>query len=249
MKILIVFGSTSDERIYAPLAESLGKKHLVQMEVLSAHRDPDKLALLLQNATYDCICAGAGLAAHLPGVVASQVSKPVFGIPVDGCFGGLDAFLSIVQMPFGVPVLAMAPNKENLIGGFLDLLTQDLFSENIIEFIIDEKIRNYEYVTKELTRAEAFASSLGLEVKIVNQLTKKYPAVVYVNHDKEIVLEGPAIHIPILDDQAKMTPSKGAYFMDQASLGGHWCGVNNSRNAIKFWNQCQQMTNGSKNDK
>ena len=82
MKILVLFGSTSDEKVYGPFchkAEQAG--HDVQFAVLSAHRQPDDLTKALKERDYQVVVGGAGLSAHLPGVIASQVSCPVFGIP------------------------------------------------------------------------------------------------------------------------------------------------------------------------
>lgn len=105
MRAQIIFGSQSDESIYSYFAESLKKNDIMtDVKVLSAHRNPLELKDLLSKLPPQPIIAGAGLAAHLPGVVASLVTYPVFGIPVKSQFQGLDAFLSIVQMPKGVPV-------------------------------------------------------------------------------------------------------------------------------------------------
>jgi 5-(carboxyamino)imidazole ribonucleotide mutase len=241
MKILTIFGSTSDERIYAPLCEDLGNNHEVKMEVISAHRNPVQLGDVLETGSYDIVVAGAGLAAHLPGVIASKTEKPVFGIPVDGNFGGLDAFLSIVQMPFGVPVLAVAPNNEKLINKFLAELKPELFKKKVFEVIINPKILDYEYITLELERATKFASSIGYSVDMLDRGSGNNPAIVYVNNINEIYLEGPFIHIPIFDKNHKLSPSSGNLFMNYALEGGLWCGSNNSRNAMKFWNKLEKL--------
>ena len=75
--------------------------------ILSAHRVPEKLAITIkniQNKGCEVIIAGAGLAAHLPGVIASQTILPVIGVPIKAAVGGIDALLSIVQMPKTIPV-------------------------------------------------------------------------------------------------------------------------------------------------
>jgi 5-(carboxyamino)imidazole ribonucleotide mutase len=241
MKILTLFGSTSDERIYAPLCENLGNTHQVRMEVISAHRNPVELAEVLETADYDIIVGGAGIAAHLPGVIASKTSKPVFGIPVDGNFGGLDAFLSIVQMPFGVPVLSTAPNKEHLIGEFLTEIRPEIFKDKKFEVIINPKIADYEYVTMELERATKYATSIGYAVEVLEKPTGMNPTIVYVNDDNEILLTGPCIHIPILDKSHKLSPNSANKFMNSALIGGLWCGANNSRNAMSFWKKLEQV--------
>ncbi len=73
-------------------------------QVISAHRDPERLDAYLRGSDSDVFIAVAGLAAALPGVIASKTSKPVIGVPREVRLGGLDALLSIVQMPPGVPV-------------------------------------------------------------------------------------------------------------------------------------------------
>lgn len=107
--VAIVVGSRSDLEIVEKAADLLGKLGVTnELRVISAHRAPELLdryvtdALARGAAVF--ICA-AGLAAHLPGVVASKTTLPVIGLPMPGqVAGGLDALLSIVQMPKGVPV-------------------------------------------------------------------------------------------------------------------------------------------------
>jgi 5-(carboxyamino)imidazole ribonucleotide mutase len=107
-KVLILFGSESDrERMEKalPILHEAG----VETEVLvsSAHREPDRTAELARTAEargFDLVITGAGLSAALPGVVAAHTRLPVIGVPLSAALGGLDALLSIAQMPPGVPV-------------------------------------------------------------------------------------------------------------------------------------------------
>lgn len=104
-KVAIVAGSRSDEQLAreaAAVLEELGIEH--ETVFISAHRDPDGLREFVASSDADVFVAIAGLAAHLPGVIASQTVKPVIGVPVSAKLGGLDSLLSIVQMPYGVPV-------------------------------------------------------------------------------------------------------------------------------------------------
>ncbi|MEI8331766.1 MAG: AIR carboxylase family protein, partial [Methanomicrobiales archaeon] len=73
-------------------------------QVISAHRDPDKLDAYIKSSNAKIFIAIAGLSAALPGVIASKSDKPVIGVPVSGTLNGMDALLSIAQMPKGVPV-------------------------------------------------------------------------------------------------------------------------------------------------
>ena len=105
MKVLIIVGSESDMHI-ARKAEDVLKDNKIPFEihVSSAHRDPSGTEKLVKHTDADVIIAIAGLAAALPGFVASVTDKPVIGVPVNVKFGGLDALLSMMQMPSGVPV-------------------------------------------------------------------------------------------------------------------------------------------------
>jgi 5-(carboxyamino)imidazole ribonucleotide mutase len=109
MKIWIFMGSKSDSEVMSP-AEEILKKNSVPYETFihSAHREPDKIRELIARAKEDgvvAIIAGAGLAAHLPGFIASMTDIPVLGVPIPAStLGGLDSLLSIAQMPSGVPV-------------------------------------------------------------------------------------------------------------------------------------------------
>jgi 5-(carboxyamino)imidazole ribonucleotide mutase len=104
-KVAIIAGSKSDQPIVddaVKVLTELGVSHDVQF--LSAHRNPEGLRKYLAGSNADVYIAVAGLAAHLPGVIASQTVRPVIGVPVNSKLNGLDALLSIVQMPPGVPV-------------------------------------------------------------------------------------------------------------------------------------------------
>ncbi|MBI3034907.1 AIR carboxylase family protein [Candidatus Woesearchaeota archaeon] len=110
-KALIIFGSKSDEKTYNEIAKELRKQKIdFDLRVSSAHKTPEDVDKTLQN-DYAVVIAGAGLAAHLPGVAASKVIRPVIGVPCGGNYQGLDALLAIAQMPPGIPVLAVGVGK------------------------------------------------------------------------------------------------------------------------------------------
>jgi 5-(carboxyamino)imidazole ribonucleotide mutase len=120
----IIMGSTSDwetMRFAAETLERLGIPH--EVEVVSAHRTPDKLfhyAETAQTKGLEVIIAGAGGAAHLPGMTAAKTALPVLGVPVPSkLLNGLDSLLSIVQMPAGIPVGALAIGKAGAINAAL----------------------------------------------------------------------------------------------------------------------------------
>lgn len=115
MKVAIFFGSKSDIDVMKGAANAL-KEYDVEYKayILSAHRVPEKLVETIRNIEAqgcEVIVAGAGLAAHLPGVIASQTILPVIGIPVKAALEGMDALLSIVQMPKSIPVATVGINN------------------------------------------------------------------------------------------------------------------------------------------
>ena len=122
--VAVVMGSKSDWETMRCAVEILEKFHIPhEKQVVSAHRTP---ALLTEFATgaaargLQVIIAGAGGAAHLPGMIAAQTALPVIGVPVESkTLRGLDSLLSIVQMPGGVPVATLAVGKAGAINAAL----------------------------------------------------------------------------------------------------------------------------------
>ena len=111
--VAVVIGSASDAETMASCGETLQRLGIAyEQQVLSAHRAPDRVAEFARGAAdagYEVIIAAAGGAAALPGACAAYSSLPVIGVPIDSSpLGGVDALYSIVQMPPGVPVAAMA---------------------------------------------------------------------------------------------------------------------------------------------
>jgi 5-(carboxyamino)imidazole ribonucleotide mutase len=103
--VAVILGSASDRAIADRALEVLSQNNVsYDLQVLSAHRNPDELDAYVRKSDAKVFIAIAGLAAALPGAVAAQTGKPVIGVPVSAKLGGLDALLSIVQMPKGVPV-------------------------------------------------------------------------------------------------------------------------------------------------
>jgi phosphoribosylaminoimidazole carboxylase PurE protein len=107
-KVLILMGSESDRATMEKAVPILnGADVEAEVIVSSAHRQPDQTADLARNAEsrgFGVVICGAGLSAALPGVVAAHTTLPVIGVPINAALGGLDALLSVVQMPPGVPV-------------------------------------------------------------------------------------------------------------------------------------------------
>lgn len=110
--VAVVAGSTSDENVYNKTIKVLKENNIShELKILSAHRDPEKLDEYLKSSKALIYIAVAGLSAALPGVIASKIDKPVIGVPVSAKLGGLDALLSIVQMPPGVPVATVGIDR------------------------------------------------------------------------------------------------------------------------------------------
>jgi 5-(carboxyamino)imidazole ribonucleotide mutase len=137
-EVLVLMGSKSDEKISQKVGSTLdefGVKYSV--EVASAHRNPEKVEKLITESAADVFITIAGLSAALPGVVASKTIKPVIGVPVESKLGGLDAVLSIVQMPPGIPVAAVGIDN----GKNAALLAISILATKDEE--LKEKLENY----------------------------------------------------------------------------------------------------------
>jgi 5-(carboxyamino)imidazole ribonucleotide mutase len=112
--VSIIMGSTSDFPIMEAAAKFLDELEIpFEINALSAHRTPDEVeqfAKAAESRGLMVIIAAAGMAAHLPGVIASVTTLPVIGVPIKASLGGLDALLAIVQMPPGIPVATVGIN-------------------------------------------------------------------------------------------------------------------------------------------
>lgn len=114
-EVAVISGSKSDRPVVEKVLRVLGEKGVAYEErVLSAHRNPTELEAYIKETDAKIFIAVAGLSAALPGVIASRTDRPVIGVPVSSKLGGLDALLSISQMPPGVPVACVGiDNGEN----------------------------------------------------------------------------------------------------------------------------------------
>lgn len=112
--VSIIMGSTSDLPVMEDAAKLLDEMEIpFELNALSAHRTPDEVMEFSKNAHIrgiKVIIAGAGMAAHLPGVIAAMTPLPVIGVPIKASLAGLDSILSMLQMPPGIPVATVAVN-------------------------------------------------------------------------------------------------------------------------------------------
>jgi 5-(carboxyamino)imidazole ribonucleotide mutase len=113
-KVSIIMGSTSDLPIMEKAAKILNDfKIPFEINALSAHRTPEEVEKFARGAKgrgIEVIIAGAGMAAHLPGVIAAMTTLPVIGVPINASLDGMDSLLAIVQMPPGIPVATVGIN-------------------------------------------------------------------------------------------------------------------------------------------
>jgi len=113
-QVSIIMGSTSDLPVMQKAADFFEEMEIpFEMNALSAHRTPEaveKFAKEAANKGIKVIIAGAGMAAHLPGVIAAMTPIPIIGVPIKATLDGMDALLAIVQMPPGIPVATVAIN-------------------------------------------------------------------------------------------------------------------------------------------
>ena len=141
-RVAVIMGSISDRGTMEKATELLDELGIYyEIKVLSAHRTPDLLFEYIEQIEekgYKVIIAGAGGAAHLPGVIASQTLLPVIGVPIETkVLGGLDSLLSMVQMPGGVPVATMGIGNAKNAG----LMAARILAINNIE--LRKKLENY----------------------------------------------------------------------------------------------------------
>lgn len=141
--IAIIMGSQSDWETMknaADTLETLGVKY--DARIVSAHRTPKRMVEFAENAKaegFKVIIAGAGGAAHLPGMTASMTSLPVFGVPIQSnAMSGQDSLLSIVQMPGGVPVGTLAIGKPGAINAALLAVAVLALSDEKLATRLDE---------------------------------------------------------------------------------------------------------------
>ena len=158
MDVQIILGSVSDKEI-AKKAVDVLKEFGIEYDVAvaSAHRTPMRVEKIIEEAQEKGVkvfIAIAGLAAHLPGIVASKTVKPVIGVPVASSLDGIDALLSIVQMPPGIPVACVGIGR----GENAALLACEILGT--VDENMQEKLRNYR--AKMAEKIEKDVLALGL---------------------------------------------------------------------------------------
>jgi len=226
--VLVIFGSVSDSKTYNPIIEALWDyKIKYELRILSAHKTPKELDAALHQSDAKIVIAGAGLAAALPGTIASTVVNPVIGVPANGAYEGLDALLSIHQMPPGVPVLGVGVNQgkeavrhvHNYLTGFSGI--------TLIQRGGEKKL------TEAFNRCEGILHDFNIKFKTetspkYSSLTELYVDFVPID-EVELVSksEGTVIICPIAESSTK----QNALQVLNASGKNLWVGLNNGANA------------------
>ena len=219
-KALIIFGSKTDDKIYNQIASALKKLKIdFDLKVSSAHKTPDDVDETLKE-DYAVIIAGAGLAAHLPGVVASKVMHPVIGVPCEGNYRGLDALLSVAQMPPGIPVLAVGVNKGDIAAENCAKMFKKYESVTIIGDKSNEAVKNAVDTLKKFDIAPVFDSrpnpkSVNIEFTYFDEPVEKKDELI--------------IYCPLLEKDDDVAESALNFL--KHTYHGLWVGVNNGINA------------------
>jgi 5-(carboxyamino)imidazole ribonucleotide mutase len=164
--VSIIMGSTSDLPVMEAAAKVLNEMKVpFEMNALSAHRTPEKVeefALGAHARGIKVIIAGAGMAAHLPGVIAAFTPIPVIGVPVKSSMEGLDSLLAIVQMPPGIPVATVAVNGAQnagiLAAQIIACSDPDLYNR-VVEF--KENLKNKIIKANEELKAVTYEFKVG----------------------------------------------------------------------------------------
>jgi 5-(carboxyamino)imidazole ribonucleotide mutase len=157
-------GSTSDYPVMEDAANFLNEMQIpFEINALSAHRTPEMVEKFAKGAAgrgVKVIIAAAGMAAHLPGVVASMTTLPVIGVPIKATFEGLDAMLAIIQMPPGIPVATVGLNAARnaaILATQMLALSDETLQAKLLDFKEDLKTK--------VTKANQELSAIKFEYK------------------------------------------------------------------------------------
>lgn len=228
-EVLLVFGSKSDFAVYEPIFNYFKEKKIsCDFATISAHREPDKLKEKISSTDAKVIVAGAGLSAALPGVIASLIDKPVIGVPVNANYSGLDAMLSIMQMPSGKPVLCAGVNQGLLAAEYAKKMLETRFRKVVII-----KRDNCDPINKAVEKAETELKNANVEYEIASKIEYKDDAVVYLDFlqldkIKSVNPEGKMVFfVPCKTDSS----AKDALKILELSKNGLWLGLNRGDNA------------------
>ncbi len=226
----MIFGSESDATVYDPILSGLREREIkAGLRICSAHRTPEKLQHIIRETDADIIVAGAGLSAALPGVIASHSIKPVIGVPVDGNYGGLDALLSIHQMPGGMPVLGTGVNSVEETCETIAIALKRHKSVKILNRLsenedLTKRLYNGVNILEELGVEFSIVEDLGLEFNVENEVLVNLHEFGQPMVDRKGAL---VINVPVLKD----SKAKDSMKLLKESKTGLWVGLNRIENA------------------
>jgi 5-(carboxyamino)imidazole ribonucleotide mutase len=162
--VSIIMGSTSDLPVMEKAAEILNNFRIpFEMNALSAHRTPEEVEKFAKNARargIKVIIAAAGMAAHLPGVIAAMTPLPVIGVPVKASLEGLDSIFSILQMPPGIPVATVSLNGAQNAG----ILAAQIIAAGNDE-VMEEVVKYKESLKKKIVQANEELKNVKFQYK------------------------------------------------------------------------------------
>jgi 5-(carboxyamino)imidazole ribonucleotide mutase len=224
MKIQVLFGSQNDERVFGPLCGSLETIADVKMEVASAHRHPERVRQIMTTSDANVFVAGAGLAAHLPGVVASMTQKPVVGVAVNGAFSGFDAFMSIAQMPKDIPVMAVMENHAQNITSFLGRISE--WDKNVLKMAWNKEHSETPLFKKIF---QEIKEKSGMDLVNVEATDPQCQGEIVLAGEKA---QSKGLCLFICEKEILQSPQTAFQFFSEAQAGGFWVGVNNTTNLV-----------------
>jgi len=218
--VLVLFGSKSDIDSYKQILKILDKEKVsYDFKIASAHKTPEDVDNILKQ-DYKVVISGAGLAAALPGVVAARTIRPIIGVPCQGSYQGLDALLSIAQMPPGIPVLSVGVEKADIAA---HAAVKILKRPDKVVLVGDKNNKAYK-------KAEEILRDFGVNHSHSEQIIDNAINIDFVYFDEPIEKkEQLVIYCPLLledDDKAEASLN-----LLKHSDHGLWVGLNNGTNA------------------
>ncbi len=235
MNVSFLTGSSSDAPLGELLVAQLHNICAVDSAVISAHRHPDKLRAYLTTTNFDIAIGAAGLAAHLPGAIASQQVKLTIGLPISKQMAGLDALLAILQMPFGIPVLTAGVDAVNSIVYFLACLARH--RPEGLGLVVPEPLQKQVHWQREYARFQELANQWAIPHQVVAQPNPLWFNIIVISSCADLPLleyqqHCPVVYVPILPPEETQSALLASTLLSWTGKGGLWLGVNNLRNAL-----------------
>lgn len=218
--VLVLFASKGDEKSYKKVLKVLDNyKIKYDFKLASAHKTPDDVENILRQ-DYRIIISGAGLAAALPGVIASKTTRPVIGVPCLGNYEGLDALLTITQMPPGIPVLGVGVDK----GDVAAQAAVNMLKRHDKVVLAGDKNNNA------FRKAEEILRQFKVNHSHSEQVIADGINIVFTNFDEPIEKSDElVIYCPLLTE--KDDNAEASLNLLKHSEHGLWVGLNNGTNA------------------